>query len=45
MAKAKAHPDQVAFAFEPPELDERPGVLAGLEQEIAGTVGTILASA
>ncbi|ALG60879.1 hypothetical protein [Citromicrobium sp. JL477] len=44
MPKAKAHPDQVAFTFEPPVLDERPAVLAGLEQEIAGVVGTILAS-
>ena len=44
MPKAKPHPDQVAFAFDAPELDERAGVLAGLEQEIAETVGTILAS-
>lgn len=44
MPKAKAHPDQIAFGFEPPALDERPAVLAGLEQEISSTVGTILAS-
>ena len=44
MPKAKAHPAQIAFAFEPPMPATLPAALAGLEQRICRTVGTILAS-
>ena len=44
MAKAKAHPDQIAFGFEPPMPATLPASLAGLEQRICRSVGTILAS-
>lgn len=45
MPKAKAHPGQLGFAFETPEAATGMAALAGLEQRINGTVGTILASA
>lgn len=42
MGKAKAHPDQFGFSFEPPEQSGIPGALAGLEVQVAGVVGSIL---
>jgi hypothetical protein len=44
MAKAKAHPDQIAFGFEPPKPATLPASLAGLEQRICRAVATILNS-
>lgn len=45
MPKAKAHPNQFGFDFEPPVHAELPASLAGLERQISSAVGTILASA
>lgn len=42
--KAKAHPGQLGFAFEPPSPASAPAQLAGLERQICRTVGVILAS-
>jgi hypothetical protein len=42
MAKAKAHPDQIAFAFEPPKRAAGAAALAGLERRINKVVATIL---
>lgn len=44
MPKAKAHPGQMGFVFEPPKPASAPAQLAGLERQICRTVGTILAS-
>lgn len=44
MGKAKASPDQIAFAFDAPKPATLPAALAGLEKQISRTVGTILAS-
>jgi len=44
MPKAKRHPDQLPFAFEEPKAATLPADLAGLEQRICSTVGTILNS-
>ncbi len=44
MAKAKAHPDQIAFAFTPPTPATLPAALAGLEQRVCRAVATILNS-
>lgn len=44
MAKAKAHPDQVAFDFEAPAPRKGRAELAGLERRINETVGTMLNS-
>lgn len=44
MPKARAHPDQFGFAFEPPKKATAPASLAGLERQICGAVGVILAS-
>lgn len=44
MPKAKAHPDQMGFAFDAPPVASSPAELAGLERLICRTVGTILAS-
>lgn len=44
MAKAKAHPDQIAFGFDPPARALGLAALAGLEQRICRTAGVILAS-
>jgi len=42
--KAKPHPDQFGFSFEPPRHSSLPAGLAGLERQICGAVGTILNS-
>jgi hypothetical protein len=42
--KARPHPNQLGFAFEPPRHAVGPAALAGLERRIAGMVGTILNS-
>ena len=44
MAKSKAHPDQLGFGFAAPSISDVPAALAGIEQRICRTVGTILAS-
>jgi hypothetical protein len=44
MAKAPAHPDQVAFDFEAPAPRRGRAELAGLERRINQTVGTMLNS-
>jgi hypothetical protein len=44
MTKAKAHPGQLGFAFEPPAPASAPAQLAGLERQVSGVVGSILAS-
>lgn len=44
MAKAKKHPGQLAFGFDPPQAASLPAQLAGFEQRICQTVGTILNS-
>lgn len=44
MPKAKAHPDQFGFAFDPPKPAEDAAALAGLERQISRAVGTILNS-
>jgi len=45
MAKAKAHPNQLGFSFAPPPAPEKiAGSLAGLEQRICSTAGSILNS-
>jgi hypothetical protein len=44
MPKAKAHPDQLGFTFETPVAASGAAALAGLEQRICSTVGTILNS-
>lgn len=44
MAKAKAHPGQIAFAFDAPVPATGECALAGLEQQICSAVGTILNS-
>lgn len=44
MAKAKAHPHQIAFAFDPPVPATSPAALAGIEARICRAVGTLLAS-
>lgn len=44
MAKAKAHPDQFGFAFDPPRASTGPAALAGIEKQICGAVGMILNS-
>ncbi|MFZ5749070.1 MAG: hypothetical protein ACOY45_15605 [Pseudomonadota bacterium] len=44
MAKARAHPEQIAFAFDPPVRATAIAALAGMERRISGTVATILAS-
>jgi len=42
--KAKASPDQIAFAFDPPQRAAGVAGLAGLEQRVSGVVATILAT-
>jgi len=42
--KAKPHPDQIGFAFDPPEAATAPAALAGLERQICRAAGTILNS-
>ena len=44
MPKAKPHPGQLGFAFEAPVSPSRPAALAGMEQRICSTVGTLLNS-
>lgn len=44
MPKAKAHPAQLGFAFDPPSLPRGAAALAGLEQRISAMVGAILNS-
>lgn len=44
MPKARAHPDQIGFMFDPPVPATRPASLAGLESRISRTVGTLLAT-
>ena len=44
MAKAKPHPGQLGFVFEAPKPATGEAALAGLEQRICRTVGTVLAS-
>jgi hypothetical protein len=44
MAKAKPHPDQFGFLFDPPQPARDPAALAGLEQRICRAVATILNS-
>ena len=44
MPKARAHPDQIGFAFEPPVPACGAAALAGVEQRICGVVATILAT-
>lgn len=44
MPKAKAHPDQFGFAFDPPKKASAPASLAGLERQICEAAGVILAS-
>tara|TARA_B100000678_G_scaffold61754_1_gene50065 strand:- start:1937 stop:2410 length:474 start_codon:yes stop_codon:yes gene_type:complete len=44
MGKAKPHPEQIAFAFDAPKPATLPASLAGLEQRICRTVGSLLAS-
>jgi hypothetical protein len=44
MPKAKAHPGQLGFAFDTPIAASGPAALAGIEQRICRTVGTILNS-
>ena len=44
MAKAKAHPGQLGFTFSTPIVATGAAALAGLEQRICRTVGTILNS-
>lgn len=44
MPKAKAHPNQLGFTFEAPTTPSRPAALAGMEQRICSTVGTLLNS-
>jgi len=44
MAKAKAHPGQLGFTFDTPVAASGAAALAGLEQRICRTVGTILNS-
>ena len=44
MPKAKAHPDQMGFAFDAPMPDKGAAALAGLERMICDTVGTLLAT-
>src|SRR5690606_15674502 len=45
MAKAKAHPGQLAFCYDAPALPRAAASLAGLEKRISAMVGTILATA
>ncbi|GAM04835.1 MAG: hypothetical protein VYD90_13055 [Pseudomonadota bacterium] len=44
MVKAKAHPDQLGFAFEAPLPAQGEAALAGMEQRVCRMVGSILAS-
>ena len=44
MPKAKPHPDQIGFAFEPPLAATAPAALAGLERQICRAAATILNS-
>lgn len=44
MPKARAHPDQIAFAFDPPQPANQPAALAGFERRVSRAVGTILNS-
>lgn len=44
MAKAKAHPGQLGFSFSEPVPASGAAALAGIEQRICRTVGTILNS-
>lgn len=44
MPKARAHPGQLGFAFDTPVAASGPAALAGIEQRISRTVGTILNS-
>lgn len=44
MPKARAHPNQLGFGFGPPVAATGPAALAGLEQRICRSVGTMLAS-
>lgn len=44
MAKAKIHPDQLGFLFEAPAPAKGEAALAGIEQRICRTVGSILNS-
>lgn len=44
MPKAKPHPGQLGFTFTTPVAASGPAALAGLEQRICRTVGTILNS-
>lgn len=42
--KAKSHPEQFGFAFDPPRAATAPAALAGLEAQVSYAVGTILNS-
>lgn len=44
MPKAKAHPNQLGFAFAEPRAATLPAALAGLEQRVNRTVGSVLNS-
>ena len=44
MVKAKSHPDQFGFSFDPPAQATLPGALAGLEVQVAAAIGMILNS-
>ena len=44
MPKAKPHPNQLGFAFDPPGLPSQAAALAGLERQICSAVGAILNS-
>lgn len=44
MAKAKPHPGQMGFDFNPPRPKVGVAELAGLERRICATVGTVIAS-
>ncbi|MDR6708140.1 hypothetical protein J2X73_002511 [Novosphingobium sp. 1748] len=44
MAKARAHPDQLAFCLDAPSMPTGPAALAGLEARICATVGAMIAS-
>lgn len=44
MGKAKPHPDQFGFSFEPPTFATLPGALGGLDRQVCEAVGLMLNS-
>lgn len=44
MVKARAHPNQLGFAFDAPSPAQGEAALAGIEQRVCRTVGSVLAS-